>query len=85
MMLLCARSIVLVIRLEGDLVVYHVNGTREYNLLSFSVGRLIKKDGGMFYIQNSTKIKRFWRARQSENGDRSSVTFVCITANMTVI
>ena len=30
-------------------------------------------------------MKRFWKVRQSENDDRSSVIVVCIIASMAVI
>ena len=62
-MLLCIRTIMLAIRLAGDLVVCHVNGARKYNLLCFSVNRLTKKYSRMFYIQNSTiKLNDFGKS-----------------------
>ena len=71
--------------LRGDLFVCHVTGAQKYNLLCFSVGRLIKKDGCMIYLQNKTKIQRFWKVRQRENHARSLGFFAYITTNMAVI
>ena len=75
----------ILILLRGDLFVCHVTGAQKYNLLCFSVGRLIKKDGCMIYLQNKTKIQRFWKVRQRENHARSLGFFAYITANMAVI
>ena len=71
--------------LRGDLFVCHVTGAQKYNLLCFSVGRLIKKDGCMIYLQNKTKIQRFLKVRQRENHARSLGFFAYITVNMAVI
>ena len=37
------------------------------------------------YLQNKTKIQRFWKVRQRENHARSLGFFAFITANMAVI
>ena len=47
-----------------------LTGAQKYKLLCFAAGRLIKKYGGMFNLQNKTKIKRFWMVRQKENDTR---------------
>ena len=39
----------------------------------------------MIYLQNKTKIQRFWKVRQRENHARSLGVFAYITANMGVI
>ena len=39
----------------------------------------------MIYLQNKTKIQRFWKVRQRENHARSLGFFAYITANMAVI
>ena len=70
--------------LRGDLFLFHVTGAQKH-LLCLSVGRLIRKDGRVFYLQNKTKIKRFWKVRQRERDARSSAIFAYITANMAVI
>ena len=37
------------------------------------------------YLQNKTKIQRFWKVRQRENHARSLGFFAYITANVAVI
>ena len=55
------------------------------NLLCFSVGRLIKKDCQIFFLQNKTKIKRLWKVRHTQNDARCLVIFAYIIANIAVI
>ena len=58
--------------IRGDLSECHVTGAQKYNHKCFSVGRLSKKDGRMFYLRNKTKMKRFWIVRQRESDARSA-------------